>query len=275
MNYRDATTILGLPEKWDDDMLKKAYRKRALRYHPDKNQSEDASFQFDLVKQAFEYLVASGSQKTDNRRSTNNTSNSFWSDDSSGDEDGAADITKLFDKLRPFNPDKLQRLFGACKEVVGITKDMMSELTKKSGKKETKYELEVELSKMLNDEVYMLKHNGTPLLVPLWFEDVYYDKVNADDDVVSVSIIPKLPSEVGVSIKDTNHLVVSVPYEKLEGFDAKLYQSPNANIVDVDMTKLWKGSKITLWNVGLLKVFENTPDKMNTKEREGVTFVVV
>ena len=93
--------------------------------------------------------------------------------------------------------------------------------------------------------------------------------------MVSVSIIPKLPSEVGVSIKDTNHLVVSVPYEKLEGFDAKLYQSPNANIVDIDMTKLWKGSKITLWNVGLLKVFENTPDKMNTKEREGVTFVVV
>lgn len=264
MNYRDATTILGLPEKWDNDMLRKAYRQKALRYHPDKNQSADASFQFDLVKQAFEYLVES--------RHHNKSGKDFLF--GSGD-DGGIDLATLFDKLRPFNPDKLQQLFGACKEVVGITKDMMSEIAKKTDRKETKYELEVELSKMLNDEVYMLKHRGTPLLVPLWFDDVYYEKVNDDDDIVSVSVIPKFPKDVSVTIKDSNHLVVKVPYDKLSSFNATLFQSPNSNIVEIDMTKLWKGSKITLWNVGLLKVFEASPEKMNTTEREGVTFIVV
>lgn len=265
MNYKDATTILGLPDKWDDDMLKKAYRQKALRFHPDKNQSADASFQFDLVKKAFEYLV-------DSRHHDKQ-----WKSSSGGncDMDGGIDLSNLFDKLRPFSPEKLQKLFGACKEVVGITKDMMNDISKKPGKNETKYELEADLQKMLNDEVYMLNHKGTPLLVPLWFDDVYYENVGGDNDIVSVSVIPKLPSDITVSIKDSNHLVVKVPYNQLESFNATKFQSPNSNIVELDMTKLWKGSKVTLWNVGLLKVFEASPEKMNTTEREGVTFIVV
>lgn len=266
MNYRDATTILGLPEKWDENMLKKAYRQKAMRYHPDKNQSADASFQFDLVKKAFEYLVETRHQPYSKNPKQNN------SDD---DAEDYPDINKLFDKLSPFNPDKLQRLFGACKEVVGITKDMMSDAMPKTKRKETKYELEVELNKMLNDEVYMLKHNGTPLLVPLWFDDVYYDNVNGNDDVVSISVIPKLPTDVTIIIKDTNHLVVKIPYEIINIFDATRFQSPNANLIYLDMTKMRKGNKITLWNVGLLKVFEASPDKMNTTEREGVTFIII
>ena len=42
MNYKDATTILGLPDTWDEGMLRKAYRQKALKFHPDKNQSVDA-----------------------------------------------------------------------------------------------------------------------------------------------------------------------------------------------------------------------------------------
>ena len=263
MNYKDATSILGLPDTWDDDMLRKAYRQKALRYHPDKNRSADASFQFDLVKQAFEYLVDS----------RHHDSQMKWSS-KSGDDGGGIDIASLFDKLRPFSPDKLQKLFGACKEVVGITKEMMSDIGKKPERNEVRYELEADFGKMLNDEVYMLKHNGTPLLVPLWFDDVYYENVNGTNDVVSVSVVPKFPGDVAVSIKDNNHVVVKVPYGQLSSFNVTKFQSPNANIVEFDMTKLWKGSKITLWNVGLLKVFDACPDKMNTTEREGVTFIV-
>lgn len=264
MNYKDATTILGLPDTWDEGMLKKAYRQKALKFHPDKNQSVDASFQFDLVKQAFEYLV-------DNRH--HNKSRKTFSE--KGDDDGGVDISDLFAKLKPFSPDKLQKLFGACKEVVGITKEMMGDISKKPGRSETKYEIEADLSKMLNDEVYMLKHNGTPLLVPLWFDDVYYEDVNGANDVVSISVIPKFPKDVKVSVKDDNHMVVRVPFDKLSSFNPTQFQSPNARSVDFDVAKLWKGSKITLWDVGLLKVFEASPDKMNTKEREGVTFIVV
>lgn len=262
MNYKDATTILGLPDKWTDDMLRKAYRQKALRYHPDKNSSNDASFQFDLVKRAFEYLV---NCKTMDCNKTENDN----------DNEKQSIIEELFDKLRPFDHEKLQKLFGACKDVVGITKEMVGEIMTKTNRKETKYEIEVELSRMLKDEVYMLNHKGIPLVVPLWFDDVYYDKLNSDDENVSISVIPILPKEINVTIKESNHIVVKIPIECLSTFDVKPFQSPNADVIDLDVSKLRKGSKITLWNVGLLKVFETTAEKMNTTEREGVTFIVV
>lgn len=275
MNYKDATTILGLPDKWNEDMLKKAYRQKALRFHPDKNKSSNASFQFDLVKRAFEYLTECKIKHTENIYENNyehmkNNNNNKWNNSSTN-----IDLNDLFDKLQPFDNEKLHKLFGACKEVVGITKEMVGDMLSNKKRKEIKYEVEVKLSQMLNDDVYMLDHNGTPLIVPLWFDDVYYDKVNSDDEVVSISVIPQLPE--GVIIKDNNHMIVKVEYDKLnEGsFDIKQFQSPNCEMIDLDISRMKKGSKITLWNVGLLKVFETTPDKMNVKEREGITIMVV
>lgn len=270
MNYKDATTILGLPEKWTEDMLKKAYRQKALRYHPDKNQSEDASFQFDLVKRAFEYLT-----ECKHYDFTTTNKNDYNVPNGLNGSNGLNGLNELFDKLQPFDNDKLQKLFGACKEVVGITKEMMGDILQKQKRNEVKYELEVKLSQMLNDEVYMLKHNEIPLLVPLWFDDVYYDKVGSSNEIVSINVLPQLPE--CVSVKENNHIVVKVEFEKSSSglFDVKQFQSPNAEQIDFDLSKMKKGSKITLWNVGLLKVFEATPDKMNTTEREGVTFMVV
>lgn len=53
----DYYNILGIPRDASNDQIKKAYRKMALKYHPDKNQDDaEAEERFKEVSQAYEVL---------------------------------------------------------------------------------------------------------------------------------------------------------------------------------------------------------------------------
>jgi curved DNA-binding protein len=57
MNYKDYYKILGVKKDATQDDIKKAYRKLALKYHPDKNpDSKDAEQKFKDVNEAYEVL---------------------------------------------------------------------------------------------------------------------------------------------------------------------------------------------------------------------------
>jgi len=53
---KDYYKILGVPKGASDDVLKKAYRKLALKYHPDKNQSPGAEEKFKEIGEAYDVL---------------------------------------------------------------------------------------------------------------------------------------------------------------------------------------------------------------------------
>lgn len=54
--------ILGLQEGADQKTIKKAYRKQALKYHPDRNKSEQATKMFILINEAYAILIRSTSE---------------------------------------------------------------------------------------------------------------------------------------------------------------------------------------------------------------------
>ncbi len=54
---------LGIKTNASRDEIKKAYRKLALRYHPDKNPALDAQEKFFEIKKAYEYLSSSTSRQ--------------------------------------------------------------------------------------------------------------------------------------------------------------------------------------------------------------------
>ncbi|KAL4648729.1 hypothetical protein GN956_G6842 [Arapaima gigas] len=53
---KDYYSVLGISKGASDDEIKKAYRKQALRYHPDKNKASDAEEKFKEVAEAYDVL---------------------------------------------------------------------------------------------------------------------------------------------------------------------------------------------------------------------------
>ncbi|XP_032488939.1 dnaJ homolog subfamily B member 4 isoform X4 [Phocoena sinus] len=53
---KDYYGILGIEKGASDEDIKKAYRKQALRFHPDKNKSPQAEEKFKEVAEAYEVL---------------------------------------------------------------------------------------------------------------------------------------------------------------------------------------------------------------------------
>ena len=54
---RDYYEVLGISKNADEGEIKKAYRKLALKYHPDKNQGDaDAEDKFKEAAEAYEVL---------------------------------------------------------------------------------------------------------------------------------------------------------------------------------------------------------------------------
>ena len=75
---KDYLSILGLSYEFDDNELKKAFRREARKWHPDLNKNDiNAEERFKLINEAYEFLrdIREESKSEDIQQPNNNTNN--------------------------------------------------------------------------------------------------------------------------------------------------------------------------------------------------------
>ena len=124
---KDYYSILEIPKSAKEDEIKKAYRKNALKYHPDKNKSPDAEIKFKEISEAYEIL--SDSQKKqmyDMGQDPNNINTHFHQ------EFNHNDIFQQFFGGNPFEQQHRQIKRGDFTHIINISlKDAHIGISKK------------------------------------------------------------------------------------------------------------------------------------------------
>jgi hypothetical protein len=211
------------------DLIKKNYRIRILKYHPDKNPSPEAADQFRETKAAYDFLNASG---FDNGSTTvpsyESVLKSFLSSVFSSDTTGSPGFsnnlgllvmmrllrfcgTALIAYLRKIDRTLLQKIYDILHlyqdafhlppSFLSSIKDILAEHDEEC------IVLHPSLEDLLLENIYKLKHGNETFLVPLWHQDMVYDSLGKD---LHVNCFPILPDHM--ELDEWNNLYVHVDY---------------------------------------------------------------
>lgn len=218
MNETRARYVLGIDNEiqMTPDLLKRQYRLKALRYHPDKNPSPDANDQFLLVREAYEYLSDHNSPMENLsyvdllKEFLNNKSpiiHIIISKLSQMCEEKAVNLINSIDKLILMD---IYKLLIANREILYIPDIFIEEIRKiliSKSQGDERIILNPSLDDLWKDNLYKLSIDERIYLIPLWHHELVYDNSGCD---LYVKCNPILPDNV--EIDENNNIIVSLEY---------------------------------------------------------------
>lgn len=245
MNYNSACENLGIDKnkKITKEYLKKVYRMNALKYHPDKNSSHDASVKFQTIHESYEYLMKSleynifgcNDDNEDNEDTEDNGNEktgysgilfSFLKNimKNDGNTDGLYYIIidkisnmcekKGIELIQKIDKNKLIKIYDIIKkygEFLHFSADFIEKIQQVLNDKIKNDEciiLNPTIDDLLANNLYKLRVNDFTYIVPLWHHELVYD--NSGNDIY-VKCFPMLPDNV--SIDEHNNIHIECKYD--------------------------------------------------------------
>lgn len=207
MNYNMACNVLDLLPSFSDKELRNSYYIKALKYHPDKNPSQNANEQFQEIIDAYRYL--SQHKNTDPEEySYFKILERFICDLTDHNIDIKHFLSILNNKYTEISIQLLQKLskdtllkfhtfikqYNDILNINGLIVCTLDELVKKHTENDTVICLPTSLDNLMNDDIYKLEYNEEIYYIPLWHNELIYDLSNTSLIVRCVSDMPEYMS---------------------------------------------------------------------------------
>ena len=261
MTKQKAMLILELKQgERERTQIKKQYRKLALKYHPDKNKSEEACEKFQQIHEAYIYLSGGGSIVYGDDNSEDGGSGA---DGGGGDKQTylSAFIKVLFKNSQQqeiaeqiceivYNKigekameksleflEKVDRrllkivytILAKYQQILSINNEFLSkigEILKMKFDNDQHIILNPSLKDLFEANLYKLKIGDQIFLVPLWHHELVYD--NSGCELV-VECVPELGSS-DMSVDENNNLHINLCYELMELWKMKWIEIDGLNL---------------------------------------------
>lgn len=288
-NKEHACDILGLQQKYTSDMLRKAYLRQALKYHPDKPGGNKEKFQ--EIRQAFDYLNENDlHNKPEGRFDTKiemllKKCIGFFSPETDLDDKFINTSLKnilincenisiqIFKNLTFEKSTTLYKYFHEYNEVFQLSPEVlfkMKEIIKQKAESTNILVLKSTIDDLLNNKIYKLEHQEHDYYIPLW-----HKRFNIND----ILILNEYELSDNIIIKDNNDIWIykEIPLHTLfHDGDCEIFMGGKSIKIESDTLKITKTPQIKLFkNIGIPCVNKNDIYNFDKKSNVYVEILLV
>lgn len=257
MDIQTAQAILQLPPNFITGDIKRHYHKQSLKYHPDRNNSSDATHRFQEINNAYKVLSEATNNACDGGESCEfDISESMSYDDILFNFINSTYVNTKFNKdlfqlikdilynSSSFSPSSLNNMssdvlimcykfLNVNRSILGIPSHIMSMLNsimKTVDVTENIHIINPNLKDMYDSNILKLNYKEEVYLIPLWHSQISFD-IDSDEEL-DINCIPNLPEHMTLDSNNNLHVYIRT---KIDNLLEKTSLEVDINIIELSI----------------------------------------